>query len=600
MHPRNQSVLVVVDSRRPDDLRQAERAVFAALDHLGVAWQVYELGAATVASDFAETLDRDPMAPPGQRDFVDRYIGDRALYILAHDGAGRMPEPMARLIADAVAGGAGLLSFDREAAQCPSPLRDLLNAAGPAVHAESLVVAEEANPFLIVPHAPGKAFDLRIPVESLMCDADDATPLLRGPAGQIVAWTRCVGGGRVVVFGCGSALHDDRTFGHGRGATGLFWRPLVWAARKPFPMRCIPPYLTARFDDCNGSYDAFGYVDALNAVGIRPNIGLFVDEMSEADWQAAGALCGSGGADFSMHAFRDDELKHNPGWTPCRSMNHKPQFSEGAFKGFSLDHFTGEEYDDATVDSHFADMDRRFAEYGIRHSRIVNAHFADVSLRAVKRFLDRGVDIHVNNGVAGQLYGNQPVWRPRPFGLRTACGRYPLVIDMAPDRTGAFAAGVGTPPHAAARMETDILWGHTPFLNECDKVDVQGVVTRCVRNMEWALDSMAWGLFMAHEQRVACVPPDAWQDIVRGVADHFAGRDVEFSGREHVGVVTRRLFETRLARAWITADGLAAEFTGCSDGPSPLTLWVNDGESCRREVREVDAIQGFHAAAFTA
>ena len=72
MKSMDQSVLVVIDSRRPADRKMADEALFAALDHFGVPWNVYELGAHEVASDFAEDVRRDPMAPPGAREVVDR------------------------------------------------------------------------------------------------------------------------------------------------------------------------------------------------------------------------------------------------------------------------------------------------------------------------------------------------------------------------------------------------------------------------------------------------------------------------------------------------------------------------------------------------
>ena len=593
MDTMNQTALVIVDSRRGEELRRAERVVLDGLDQFGVPWDVYELGAPTVASDFAEDAERDPMAPPGSREVTDRYVGDRALYVLAHDGAGRMPERMAELVADAVTAGAGLVSFGRELARSPAPLRDLLGAKAEQVDADRLVVADEANPFIARPHVGGDEFPARRAVRSITCSADDATPLLRTPDGRAVAWSRKVGEGRAVVFGCGTDLYGEVVPGHGYGLTGLLWRSVVWAARKPFAMRCHPPAVTARFDDCNGSYDTFGYVGPLNEVGIRPNIGLFIDEMSEGDWESARALFESGGADFSMHAFRDDLLLHDPGWTACRSMDHKPRFEQGAFNGFTLDHFTGVEYDEATLDRNFAEMDRRFGQHGVRHSRVINTHFAETSHRALPRFLARGADIGVNNGVSGQLYGNQPVWRPRPFGLRTALGRYPLVIDTPPDRSGVLIAGVGGRPDSENSMEVDILWGHTPFVGECDKVDVDGAVRRAVRNIEWALDSMAWGLLMAHEQRVACVPPEAWREMVRGIAGHFASRDVEYAGREDLAVMSRRLFHSRLNRVWAGDEGVSVELTGQTDGPSPLTLWLNEGEGCRRVVHEIGPIDGF-------
>ena len=592
MKSMDQSVLVVIDSRRPADRKMADEALFAALDHFGVPWNVYELGAHEVASDFAEDVRRDPMAPPGAREVVDRYVGNRALFVLAHDGAGQMPARMARLIADAVKEGAGLISFDRECSAWPAPLREL-GAPDALAQAEELFIADTADSFLILPHAPGDALPLRKALNTLTARPNDGTPLLVTSDGEWAAWTRVCAKGRAVIFGCGAELFDESVMGHGQGFTGLLWRSIIWAARKPFVTRSIPPYLTARFDDCTGSYDAFGYVRTLNEIGIRPNLGLFIDEMSDADWNAAGDLYRKRGADFSIHAFRDDLLKHNPGWTPARSMNHKPHFDQGAFKAFTMDHITGEEFDENVLRHNFEILDRQFARHGLHHSRIINTHFAEVALGALPLFFARGADIHVNNGVTGQLYNNQPVYRPRPFALRGPEGRHPLVIDQSYDRSGAFCAGIGTPPYAAARMESDILWGFTPFIGECPRMDIEGAARRCIRNMEWALDTMAWGLLMTHEQRVACVSPEDWRHLVTSVKNHFSGRDVEFSGREDVAITSHRLFHSRLTHAWIEGGDLKCDLTGQTDGPSPLTVWHNDGQNCRREVRHVDAIDGF-------
>ncbi len=588
----NQTVLVVLDSRRAADRRLAGSAVCAALDHFGMPWSIYELGAPESASDFDPAAPRDPMAPPGARGVADRYVGDRALYVLAHDGAGRMPALMARRLAESVRAGAGLVSFDRDRAGWPAPLRELDEQAAEPVRAERLIVADRAAPFLVLPHEPGERLALQNPV-TVTPGGAGAAPVLLTPDGRPAVWTRAAGRGRVVSFGCGAGLFDESVLGHGRGATGLLWRALVWAARKPFAMRGLPPLLTARFDDCTGSYDAFGYVHPLAELGMRPNLGLFLDELGPADWRAAAALHKAAEADFSLHAFRDDLLQHDPGWEPCQPMDHKPWFKAGAYDALTMDHWTGAEFDDAALARGFARLDQAFSRYGLRHSRVLNAHFAEVACRAVPRFLERGADILVNNGVTGQLFGNQPAWRPRPFALRNDAGRHPLVIDDSPDRTGLFCAGVGTPPQAAAGMETDILWGHTPFLGEAARLDIERAAARCIRNMEWALDAMAWGLLMAHEQRVACVPPDDWRRLVAAVARHFRGREVRFAGREEAAVMARRLFHSRLVRASLEDGALAVELTGQTDGPSPLTVWHNEGPDCRRAIHSIPAIRGF-------
>ena len=64
----NRSVLVILDSRNRVARARADRTVFAALDHFGVAWEVLDGG------DYMA-------APPG-------HVAPRAAYVLAHDGAG--------------------------------------------------------------------------------------------------------------------------------------------------------------------------------------------------------------------------------------------------------------------------------------------------------------------------------------------------------------------------------------------------------------------------------------------------------------------------------------------------------------------------------
>ena len=78
-----------------------------------------------------------------------------------------------------------------------------------------------------------------------------------------------------------------------------------------------------------------------------------------------------------------------------------------------------------------------------------------------------------------------------------------------------------------------------------------------------------------------------------GVANHFRGRDVQFAGREEVAVAARRLFHSRLVRARVEDGALAVELTGDTDGPSPLTVWNNEGPACRRTVHAIPAIAGF-------
>mgnify|MGYP000945921831 CR=1 FL=1 len=49
--------------------------------------------------------------------------------------------------------------------------------------------------------------------------------------------------------------------------------------------------------------------------------------------------------------------------------------------------------DEAALARGFDRLDSDFARYGLRHSRVINAHFAEVSFRAIPHFLKRGADV---------------------------------------------------------------------------------------------------------------------------------------------------------------------------------------------------------------
>jgi len=574
----NRSVLVVLDSRRVTGRTRVGRTVFAALDHFGAAYEVLECG------DYVAL-------PPG-------YVEQRSAYVLAHDGAGAglKPETSAKL-AEAVSNGAGLLVFDREVESWPGALRRLLPNAVRRQTADTLRFAGTGD-FITFGHEPDEEVALDRPIDVTTFEAGGGMEILvaTGEGGGVIGRARA-GAGRVVVFGTGEELFAEDVFGHVRGLDGLMWRALVWAAAKPFPMRCIPPFVTARMDDCNGAYCAFGYVEALNRHGIKPNLGLFIDEMGPTDWKAAKRLFDRGGADFSMHAFRDDFYKAKPTYKPYAELDDKPDLSKGgketAFEGLSMDHVTGRDLDDEIVRRNFERMDRAFARAGIKHSRVLNAHFGEVGWRAVPLFLERGVDLPCNNAVIGQLYGNQPVWRPRPYGVRGRTGRHGLVIDRAPGHPGMTFVHFSPGHVARTHMVADILSGHVPFLEESDRPKLCEAADRGIRNIRLGLDSLAFGEIMTHEERINVISPEDWQWVVDAIVRGLEEWEVEFAGREHVSVICKRLFDSRLVYAEMTKGGLHCELCGRTDGPSPLTVWENDGDDCRRRVVEVGRFDGF-------
>ena len=573
----NRSVLVVVDSRRVAERRTADVAVCAALDHFGVAWEVLDGG--------------DYWAPTAGT------ISERAAVVIAHDGAAAgMRADAAAELREAVLGGVGLLSFDRQLDTWPEGLRSLAPAMAGSAPVRRLRFA--LSHAVTAGHRPDEGFELLGETVASRCQAGAGlTALVVGEGEVPVLVQGRRGGGRCLFFSVGNTLYDETVLGHTRGLDGLFWRGLAWVARKPFPMRCIPPYVSARMDDCNGTYTAFGYVDCLNRYGISPNLGLFLDELGPTDWAAAARLQRAGGADFSMHAFRDDLYKASPKWRPYGVLADKPDLSAGGqqtrFEGLGLDHGTGRDLDDATVRANFGRVDAAFSRSGVRHSRILNAHFGEIGLSSLPYHLARGADLPCNNSVCGQLYGNQPVWRPRPYGLRATNGRYGLIVDRLPQHPGFTAISFSASHLGKTHMTSDILSGHTPFMGEAGEVRSAEAIARGVTNLRVGLDSLAFGVIMTHEQRIHSIALADWEAIVQGIMAGISDLEIVPASREQVSVICKRLFETRLSYAEAGERGLVCEITGRADGPSPLTVWQDEGEGLVAQRVEVPPVQSF-------
>ncbi|MBT3286053.1 MAG: hypothetical protein HN380_01810 [Victivallales bacterium] len=575
----NRSVLVILDSARVADRTRAAQTVFPALDHFGVAYEVLEC--------------RDYCTLPTA------HVSERAAYVLAHDGAGAAMKPaLADELAAAVRDGAGLLTFDREMATWPEALRTLLPSGG--VPGTTDVLRFPAAPdFITFGHEQGEEVPLTAPLATLSLPTDDGgiVPLVADGMGACIVASMQVDKGRVVFFGAGEELYSEEVFGHVRGLDGLMWRSLVWVAAKPFPMRSVPPMVSARFDDCNGTYGSFAYVDVLNRYGISPNVGLFIDELGPTDWAAAKRLFDKGGADFSMHAFRDDFYKASPKYQPYALLADKPDLSDGGqhtlFEGLSLDHISGRDLDDATVKRNFARMDATFARAGITPGRILNAHFGEIGWRAVPEFLARGVDLPCNNSVVGQLYGNQPVWRPRPYDCRGTNGRHGLVIDHCPQHPGLTMVGISAAHLGSTHMLSDILHGNTPFHGEAAQSQPRRAAERGIANVHLGLDSLAYGNIMAHEERVDAISPADWETIVAGIVNGLDGWEPQFTSREGISVLCRNLLNSALVHAQCADGRLHCELCGQTDATSPLTIWENEGDHCRRRTIDVESFDGF-------
>ncbi len=128
---------------------------------------------------------------------------------------------------------------------------------------------------IIYPFHPGSNNVLQTVTATVLSGATGTVVARLGTAPLILA--RATGAGRAVHLGTYRYLKADR-FGFVQGVDDLFWRSLVWAARKPFVLRGYPRFWSVQMDDT------------------MPGWGVRVRDMYDASLTGLPSASGTGGA----------------------------------------------------------------------------------------------------------------------------------------------------------------------------------------------------------------------------------------------------------------------------------------------------------------
>lgn len=177
------------------------------------------------------------------------------------------------------------------------------------------------------------------------------------------------------------------------GMVDLFWKAIIWAARKPFPVLSVPPFITSRIDDCNGTRKNFSYVNLFNKYGIKPNLGVFLNDIPDhgATVNAMQQLQAENAAQFSPHAFDSSRLL----------------FAEREKGPYPTD----------VLAENFKLIEEKFAHWQIRQAKTINPHWGHFGANCAEFFEQYGLPY-----IMQQLRPDEIIsrtlhhWHPKPFG----------------------------------------------------------------------------------------------------------------------------------------------------------------------------------------
>ena len=289
--------------------QEAVEYVLPYLDHFGIPYQEWD-------------LNRRPLPP---------NIGEFTLVLIAHPQIDPHGHQLShRRLRKAVKAGTGLVTFDPifrlgrqpgfrkpvKPDSHPVNLQLQTSEAQASVETPGISVKFPQPHTITSRHASGETITLASPInlqpifgDENLLTVDDA-PLLT---------VTSLGAGRVVQWATADWM-DTHFLGPLGGLDDVLWRSLVWAARKPFILRGLPPLVTMRVDDVAATGHLWGqsplwWVHIANRYGFKPWLGLFPYNLTEAAITELRELLLSGKATAFPHAFG----------RPPRSLTPNPQ-----------------------------------------------------------------------------------------------------------------------------------------------------------------------------------------------------------------------------------------------------------------------------------
>jgi hypothetical protein len=270
-------------------------------------------------------------------------LTDYALVIFGHNRVFESGYPISELEI-ALSAGVGLYSFDPHLFDYSSGF----NAPGPQESAScSQLAIVTGNPHYIIEKHSDNQYDRNVIFNLLSTmgisqngSLVNGTVLAQGQAsGNTISLLEIAayGSGKVVRWNSYDWMFEQY-LGPLYGLDDLIWRSMVWAARKPFVMMGMPPMITMRVDDVDGTggYSTnFNWVDVSISYGLRPWLGVFNNSIEPASIPTLKSFIDNGLATASPHSFTLDDFiyfNHNG------VSNFDPAANVAAARDFFVQH----------------------------------------------------------------------------------------------------------------------------------------------------------------------------------------------------------------------------------------------------------------------
>ncbi|NLE44442.1 MAG: hypothetical protein GX620_06945, partial [Chloroflexi bacterium] len=378
----------------------------------------------------------------------------------------------------------------------------------------------------------------------------------------------------------------------------VLWRSLVWAARKPFALRCLPPLVAMRVDDVCGLGEAWGqsplyWVEIANQNGFRPWLGLFLHNLSNgAIDQLRGLLLG-GTASAFPHAL-GRPVKDGAGDRDSARIS-MPLRTSAQDEFIYFDHHGGRPWPDRELDRRVAVVDAWYAQTTLPVSSYALPHWYEMGRNCARYLADTW---HVQFlglcSQPGSVFGRDTPWlRAAPFRLYEDAGTCYFHKDDRGLQPVYYADWIDVDDRRFFNSLVEIR-GAPDYEWEPDN-DVTATAQRGICHLLRALDSLALAVLFTHEtDHIRDIRPDSWDATLSQISKGIAGHSPQFVTIDMAAQYQRAMCTSRLAAADYDPEqnAILLRLTGHTDLPTHVRVFLESDDGVGSTYVEAPALEG--------
>ena len=532
--------LVLLNSRSPS-FNDFKRYIQPYLDNFGVPY---------IIVDIASTP-------------VDPSVGDFSLIIIGHreldPNKSYLNTNEETYLSNAIRNGTGLINFDyvlqtSENFSRYQFIQDIFSFNYMAPSTGNGVKFSQMPHYITGNHQPGDTMGTQVMRLSGIIVPNNATSLAMSNNEPFLVITK-FGLGRGVQWGTYDWISSS-VKGPVFGLDDLIWRSIVWAARKPFVMRGLPPFIAMRVDDTAGP---LWWIETANDVGLKPWVGLFIDQIDNSEAEHLATLVENGKATATIHAFTKDDFFFSPS--------------------------SGGNWPDETMAAYYKEGTQWHILHNIPISKFVVPHYYQIGANAFNGLKNWGVEFIGTVMNPGTSYGSSWI----------VGGPYRLFEQRQSSQSQGpfyYADFITVPNHPELNNQffncmTEIRddAGYEWYPNN----DVQGSIGRGTRQLKRALESIVLPTLFTHEYYIQAIARDRWRTILQGIINNLQAFNPFYVTMDYACQYLRALRTSKIANVsydpvlkTVDATFLGQSdtntifhvFTGTEDGISPTIFQV--------------------------